>query len=85
MREVIEALNTSTKKIVSCDIPSGLSPDRGCVWEGVIRADYTVTFIAPKKGFFLNRGLEFCGKIILVDIGVSRSFLEQVKENRHGC
>lgn len=80
VEKVIEALNKSGKKIVSCDIPSGLFPDEGYRKSPVIRADYTVTFIAPKKGFFLNRGLRFCGRIIVADIGISRYLLKQIRD-----
>jgi len=74
--EVISLINESNKKVVSCDIPSGLSPDEGEVLGSAIRADYTVTFIAPKIGFYLNQGPSLCGKIFVVDIGISREILE---------
>jgi len=79
-KEVISVINNSGKKIVSCDIPSGLSPDEGVVLGAAIKADYTVTFIAPKKGFFLNQGPASCGKIIVVDIGISKEILEKSSE-----
>jgi len=79
-KEVISVINNSGKKIVSCDIPSGLSPDEGVVLGAAIKADYTVTFIAPKKGFFLNQGSASCGKIIVVDIGISKEILEKSSE-----
>lgn len=75
----IETLNNSAAKIVACDVPSGLSPDLGFNGGATIRAACTITFIAPKTGFFVNRGLEFCGRIILNDIGISCSLLEQVQ------
>jgi len=74
--EVISLINESNKKVVSCDVPSGLSPDEGEVLGNAIRADYTVTFIAPKLGFYLNQGPSLCGKIFVVDIGISREILE---------
>lgn len=74
--EVINLINESNKKVVSCDVPSGLSPDEGEVLGSAIRADYTVTFIAPKLGFYLNQGPSLCGKIFVVDIGISREILE---------
>ncbi|MBU1112321.1 MAG: NAD(P)H-hydrate epimerase [Candidatus Omnitrophica bacterium] len=76
-KEVIAAINESGKKIVSCDIPSGLSPDEGLVLGQAVEADYTITFLAAKKGFYLNQGPEYCGKIFVVDIGVSRQMLEE--------
>jgi len=77
--QAIEIINQSGKKVVACDIPSGLLPDQGYSGGPTVKADWTVTFLAPKKGFFLNRGQDFCGKIILTDIGVSRSALMQLR------
>jgi hydroxyethylthiazole kinase-like uncharacterized protein yjeF len=82
VKKIIEAINKSRKKIVACDIPSGLSPQEGAVLGEPIKADFTITFIAPKKGFFLNQGLDFCGKIFVVDIGISREVLEKVSQCR---
>ncbi len=84
LREAIDLINESGKKIISCDIPSGLSPDEGAVLGRAIRADYTVTFIAPKSGFYLNQGPNLCGKISVVDIGISRDILEKVSGAREG-
>ena len=76
LKEVIQFINESGKKIISCDIPSGLFPDEGVKYLPVVKADYTVTFLAPKLGFFLNQGDEFAGKIIVTDIGLSLKILE---------
>lgn len=78
LKEVISLINKSGKKIVSCDIPSGLCPDEGKVLGAAIKADYTVTFIAPKKGFFINEGKGRCGEIIVADIGISGEILELI-------
>ncbi|MDP2922944.1 MAG: NAD(P)H-hydrate epimerase [Candidatus Omnitrophota bacterium] len=80
LKKIIETINASGKKIVACDIPSGLSPDEGISLGAAIKADYTVTFIAPKQGFFLNQGKDFCGKIFVVDIGVVTKALENLKK-----
>ena len=77
LKQAIDLINESGKKIISCDIPSGLSPDEGVVLGRAIKADYTVTFIAPTRGFFLSSGRSFCGKVFVVDIGISRDILEK--------
>ena len=77
LKQVITIINASRKKVVSCDIPSGLSPDEGKVLGGAVKADYTVSFIAAKKGFYINQGPNYCGKIFVVDIGVSKEILER--------
>ncbi|MFH1504725.1 MAG: NAD(P)H-hydrate epimerase [Candidatus Omnitrophota bacterium] len=78
LQEVISVINKSGKKIISCDIPSGLSPDEGKVLGAAIKADWTVTFIAPKKSFFTNKGKDYRGKILVADIGISREILEKI-------
>lgn len=81
--KVISLINKSGKKVVSCDIPSGLDPDAGIVLGEAVKADYTVTFISPKQGFFINQGVSFCGKIYAVDIGISRERLEAVLRKKN--
>ncbi|MDD4954907.1 MAG: NAD(P)H-hydrate epimerase [Candidatus Omnitrophica bacterium] len=78
LKETINCINKIGKKIVSCDIPSGLSPDTGCVLGEAVKADYTITFIAPKKGFFSKTGKKFCGKIFVTDIGISGKMLKDL-------
>jgi len=73
-RKVIQFINESGKKIVSCDIPSGLFPDEGVKYLPVVKADYTITFLAPKLGFFINQGDKFTGRIIVTDIGISLKY-----------
>ena len=75
IKKIIQEINKNKARVISCDIPSGLSPCHGQIG-AAIKADYTITFIAPKKGFFKNRGLDFCGKIFNVDIGISAEILE---------
>ena len=84
LKEAIGLINGSGKRIVSCDIPSGLSPDQGVALGQAIKADYTVSFIAPKLGFYLNQGPNLCGQISIVDIGISRSILEELIKNKEG-
>ena len=66
----IDLINRSKKPVVACDIPSGLHPDTGEILGGAIKAKYTITFIAPKRAFFLPPAKKFCGKILMADIGI---------------
>ncbi|MCK4912242.1 MAG: NAD(P)H-hydrate epimerase [Candidatus Omnitrophica bacterium] len=84
LKEVINLINESGKRVVSCDIPSGLSPDQGIVLGQAIKANYTVSFIAPKIGFYLKQGLDLCGEIFIVDIGISRDVLEELIKREKG-
>ncbi|WP_282021827.1 NAD(P)H-hydrate dehydratase [Ruegeria faecimaris] len=61
-------------RVVSVDIPSGLCADSGRILgdEGVIvGAHLTVTFHSKKRGNLLDVGAQFCGKTVIVDIGLS--------------
>ncbi|MCM8787782.1 MAG: NAD(P)H-hydrate epimerase, partial [Candidatus Omnitrophica bacterium] len=80
IKDVIKMINSFAKKVIACDIPSGLEPNEGKILGEAIRADFTITFIAPKEGFFLGKGRKFCGKIIVKDIGVSKEILERYIE-----
>jgi len=51
------------RNLVAVDIPSALNSDSGEADRKAVRADYTVTFAAPKRGMFLRDGIERCGEI----------------------
>ncbi len=57
-------------RIVSVDIPSGLCSDSGRILGASLRADLTVTFHAPKRGHFLDRGLDLCGTLAVASLGL---------------
>lgn len=69
-RECIEKLNTSGKKVVSVDIPSGISADTGQVLGAAVRADLTVTFAYKKAGLCFYPGALYSGRILTEDIGI---------------
>ena len=56
-------------KVVSLDIPSGLSAVTGEAFQTVVQADYTYTFGFFKKGMDTEKGQAFCGNIHLCDLG----------------
>lgn len=83
LSRIIATVNQSGKKVVACDIPSGLSPDEGRVLGMAIKADYTVTFFAAKPGFFLQEGPKLCGEIFVTDIGISAELIEKAAQSNH--
>jgi NAD(P)H-hydrate epimerase len=76
LREVIEAMNRSGKPIVALDLPSGLDADSGEPQGVGVRADQTITFVAPKLGFSRPGAGAFTGRVSVVEIGVPRRLLE---------
>lgn len=80
--EVINAINSSDGIRVAVDIPSGVGADNGRVLGCAVNADLTVTFIALKPCFVLPDGSDYCGEVVVADIGappVSYSFLTTEK------
>jgi len=72
--EVISLINESRKFVVCADIPSGLDADTGIVAGKCVKGNLTVSFGFAKKGFYINNGPEYCGKIVVTDIGFPRFF-----------
>lgn len=68
--EVIRQMNAQNVPIVAIDIPSGISADSGKVCGVAIKADVTVTFFTEKLGMLLYPGIDYCGKILVTDLGI---------------
>ncbi len=58
------------RRVVSCDMPSGIHADTGEVLGEAVRAGVTVTFTFAKPGHYLGDGAEHTGKLRVYDIGV---------------
>ena len=67
---VIKKINTSGAYVISADIPSGLHGDNGQVLGIAVKADLTVALGYPKLGCVYGEGFDYCGKIVVKDIGV---------------
>ncbi len=70
-KQLIESINAQSCPILAVDIPSGLDCDSGQPLGAAVRADYTVTFVAVKKGFTSAGGTTaYTGEIFTASIGV---------------
>jgi len=68
---LIEAINNLGRPILAVDIPSGLDCDTGEPLGTAIRATYTVTFVAMKRGFLASPdATRYTGEIYVASIGV---------------
>lgn len=68
--EWVRLINKSSAYVIACDIPSGLNSYNGFVMGECVNADMTVTFIGCKSGLLLNDGQDYCGDIVIEDIGL---------------
>lgn len=80
LRTAIEAINERPASVfaVSVDIPSGLDSDTGEVHGASVRADFTVSFTAPKTGMFLGESPRYVGQLIIREIGSPPEIIEEI-------
>lgn len=78
LAEVITALNSSGKPILSLDIPSGLDSDSGAPRGVAVQATVTATFGFPKIGQVVYPGRAFVGELEVIDIGIPEVAAENV-------
>ena len=68
---IITLINASPARVLAVDIPSGLDADTGEPQGATIRAEHTVTFVAPKLGYLNPTAVPWLGRVSVVDIGVA--------------
>jgi NAD(P)H-hydrate epimerase len=76
-RETLTAASYSGRPIIAVDVPSGLMANTGEALSAV-EAVLTVTFFRKKPGHLLLPGRLLCGEVVVADIGIPASVLEQI-------
>lgn len=76
--EAIFWINQSGKKVLSIDIPSGLSADTGKPLGVVVKADVTLCLGDLKLGVVLYPGATFAGEVVVADIGIPLKAYEKL-------
>jgi NAD(P)H-hydrate epimerase len=83
IKDIVSEINTLANYKVAIDIPTGLYADDNSESEltHVLKADYTLSFQAPKLSFLFPETGSYCGEFEILDIGLSSVFLENVESN----
>ncbi|GAB4394512.1 MAG: bifunctional ADP-dependent NAD(P)H-hydrate dehydratase/NAD(P)H-hydrate epimerase [Kiloniellaceae bacterium] len=65
--------------VVAVDVPSGLPGDGAAPLDGLaFQAEKTVTFFRKKPAHLLVPAREFCGRVVVVDIGIPDAVLDEL-------
>ena len=68
--------DSGSGKIVSIDIPTGLCPNSGKLFsKSAIKSNFTLSTGFKKIGILQDEAIPFVGKIINIDIGLSKNYL----------
>lgn len=70
-RLLIKSINACESPVLAVDIPSGLDCDTGEPLGRAIKAAWTVTFVAVKKGFLSANSTQYTGEIFVASIGIA--------------
>lgn len=79
--EVIKTINSSSAKVISIDIPSGLLSDRiNPNSDGtVIQADITLTLEFPKLAMFFKESSQYIGELRILEIGLDSNAIQNTE------
>ncbi|MEO9294554.1 MAG: NAD(P)H-hydrate epimerase [Nitrososphaera sp.] len=62
--------NKSNAYVLAIDVPSGLDPNTGKIFEQCVRADATITFHRMKKGLAAKGAKRYTGPVYVEKIGI---------------
>ncbi|MDP2362933.1 MAG: NAD(P)H-hydrate dehydratase [Ignavibacteria bacterium] len=74
---IIKSLNKISAFKCAIDVPTGLNADTG-FGAIVFNSDLTITLGEFKKGLFIGKGYEFCGEVVLKEIGIGRDYFDDI-------
>lgn len=78
-KQIIEFINSLSKRVISIDIPSGMDGNTG---SGVcVKAYATLTMGLPKVGLLKPGAEDKVGYLNVVDIGLPRELVDNIKSN----
>lgn len=69
-KDLISVINQSNQTIYSIDIASGIDANSGLVKGVAVHATKTLAIQMAKFGYYLNDGLDYTGKVEIIDVGI---------------
>ena len=78
--KAIHWINRAECPVLAIDVPSGLDADTGVAPGEAVRADATITFSRPKRGFAQASAQSYIGNLTVADIGIPDDLLATYEE-----
>ncbi|MDC0073366.1 NAD(P)H-hydrate epimerase [Alphaproteobacteria bacterium] len=79
LKKIIQIVNSLNIPKVAVDIPSGINGDNGQIMGAAIKSDICIAFSSKRIGHAIQPGREYCGKVIVTDIGIPKNSFAKVK------
>jgi len=76
--ECVEVINSGKLDCVGVDVPSGIHGDTGQILGAAPECVLTITFCRAKPGHFLMPGRALTGELVIADIGMPQSVLDDM-------
>lgn len=67
---LVENVTSLGIPVIAVDLPSGICGETGAILGAAFRAAFTVTFACKKPAHLLHPARDFCGELIVADIGI---------------
>lgn len=83
LKEVILKANKSSALKIAVDIPSGIKGNTGEILGVAFNAAKTVTFCRKKPAHLLYPGKEYCGELLVADIGIADFAVSQTNPDTY--
>lgn len=79
-KDVIQVINSSNKKVIAIDIPSGVNSDTGEIMGIACLCDETMSFVCYKHAFLNSKCRKYIGKLKVENIGIPDFVLSKFEE-----
>lgn len=80
-KELFTLVDESSATKIALDLPSGVQCDEGSVDGICFNADYTVTFSTLKLAQILYPSTDYCGEIIVKDVGIETELIAGISDD----
>ena len=76
--DFINKINMSKLDVYAIDVPTGINSDTSEIYGECFKCIKTITFFNKKICHFLHPGKEYCGSVVVEDIGIKENVLKKI-------